>query len=219
MHQIAAAYPANPQFWLRVFPEQRYYWEGKCPKSKGVDVADWLAGKDPETAQEMISGAISEKPIEIPVEDEVSAGILKTEAAHEILRKFALEIQPRDSDLRHTLMFERAKQLGTTLSRAQCQKYLKAADREFRGVRPSFKISPRCLKSSPQKFLLEGIIPLHQQTFLVAREKLGKTTLLLQLVVMQSKGLDTFLGTQLLPRPLKVYVVGLISLNTIGRNS
>ena len=208
MHQIAAAYPANPQFWLRVFPEQRHYWEGKCPKSKGVDVADWLAGKDPETAQQMISGAISEKPVELPVKSETDAGILKTEAAHDILKKFALDIQPRDSDLRQTLMYERAKQLGTTLSRSQCQKYLKSADREFRGVRSSFKISPRCLKSSPQKFLLEGIIPLHQQTLLVAREKLGKTTFLLQLVVMQSKGLDTFLGKQLLPRPLKVYVVG-----------
>jgi len=208
MQQIAATYPENPHLWLRVFPEQPEHWESKCPKSKGVDVADWLAGKDPKTSQQMIAGAINDKPIELPVKNEIDAGILKTEAAHDILKKFALEIQPRDSDLRHTLMYERAKQLGTTLSRAQCQKYLKAADREFRGVRPSFKISPRSLKSSPQKFLLEGILPLHQQTLLVAREKLGKTTLLLQLVVMQSKGLDTFIGKHLHTRPLKVYIVG-----------
>jgi len=208
MQQIAATYPDNPHLWLRVFPEQPEHWESKCPKSKGVDVADWLVGKDPEAAQQMIAGAINDKPVELPVKNEIDAGILKTEAAHDILKKFALEIQPRDSDLRHTLMYERAKQLGTTLSRAQCQKYLKASDREFRGVRPSFKISPRSLKSSPQKFLLEGIIPLHQQTLLVAREKLGKTTLLLQLVVMQSKGLDTFLGKRLHTRPLKVYIVG-----------
>lgn len=208
MQQIAAAYPDNPKLWLRVWPEQPQYWNGKCPENHGLDIADWLAGKDSETARQMIADAISDEPIEVPSSIDVKADILKTEVAHQKLKEFALEIQTRDSELRPTLMYERAKQLGTTLSRSQCQKYLKAADRLHRGVRPSFKISPRSLKSSPQKYLLEGIIPLHQQTLLVAREKLGKTTFLLQLVAMQAKGLHTFLGKKISHRPLKVYIVG-----------
>ena len=208
MQLIAATYPDNPKLWLRVFPEQTQYWNDKCPRDGGLDVADWLAGKDPMTARQMIASAISEEPIEVPSAINVETGILKTEASHKALKKFALDIQTRDSDLRPTLMYERAKQLGASLSKYQCQKYLKAADREFRGVRPSFQVSPRSLKSSPQHYLVEGIIPLHQQTLLVAREKLGKTTLLLQLVLMQSQGLETFLGKQLLQHPLKVFIIG-----------
>lgn len=208
MQLIAAAYPDNPKRWLRVFPEQPQYWNDKCPRDGGLDVADWLAGKDPETARQMIDSAISEDPIVVPGSINVETGILKTEAAHQLLKNFALDIQTRDSDLRPTLMYERAKQLGASLSKSQCQKYLKAADRKFRGVRPSFQISPRSLKSSPQRYLVEGIIPLHQQTLLVAREKLGKTTLLLQLVVMHSRGQDIFLGKKLLQCPLKTYIIG-----------
>ena len=208
MHQIADAYPGNVKYWLRVWPESPEYWNTKCPKDGGLDVADWLAGKDPETAQQMITSAISEDPIHLASACDSNDGILRTEAAHQNLKDFALQIQTRDSELRPTLMYERAKRLGTSLSRSQCQKYLKAADREFRGVRPIFNISPRSLKSSPQKYLLEGIIPLHQQTLLVAREKLGKTTLLLQLVLMHSQGLETCLGKQLRQKPLRVYIVG-----------
>lgn len=208
MQQIADAYSNNVKFWLRVWPEEPEFWGEKCPTVGGLDVADWLAGKDPETAQQMIATAISEDPIRLASAGDSNDGILKTEAAHQNLKEFALQIQTRDSELRPTLMYEKAKKLGTSLSKSQCQKYLKAADRHFRGVRPSFQISPRSLKSSPQRYLLEGIIPLHQQTLLVAREKLGKTTLMLQLVLVQSEGIETFLGKQLIQTRLKIYIVG-----------
>jgi len=208
MQQVAAAYPHNPKLWLRVWPEEPQYWNGKCLKNHGLDIADWLAGKNPETARQMIDAAISDQPVEIPSPIDVEAHILKTEAVFQKLKEFALDIQARDSELRPTLMHEYAKQLGVPLPNSQCQRMLRDADRESRGVRPSFQISPRSLKSSPQRYLVEDIIPLHQQTLLVAREKLGKTTFLLQLVLTQSQGLETFLGKQLLQRPLKVYIIG-----------
>ena len=63
MHQIAAAYPDNLKLWLRVFPEQPQFWSAKCPVAHGLDIADWLAGKAPDAARQMIAGAISKDEI------------------------------------------------------------------------------------------------------------------------------------------------------------
>ena len=69
MQQIAAEYPDNPKLWLRVWPEQPQYWNGKCPENHGLDIADWLAGKDSETARQMIADAISKEEITLPIKN------------------------------------------------------------------------------------------------------------------------------------------------------
>lgn len=99
MHQIADAYPGNMKYWLRVWPEAPEYWNGKCPKDGGLDIADWLAGKDPETAQQMIADAINEDEIVLPAKnksksytDDVDA-LLDLELAEDINNILPLRLQ------------------------------------------------------------------------------------------------------------------------------
>ena len=208
VNNVAELYPKNPKKWVRCYPERPELWNGKCPAKKGLDVADWLAGVERAEAVEMLLAASSDEPIVLSQEPIQAASVDETEAKHEELKQFAVTVQGKPSELRQTLMYGRASELGTKLSRRQCEMYLKAGDRQARGVRASFSIAPRKLKVVPQRWLIEGILPKHQQTMLVAREKLGKTTLLLWFVFLAEAGVKTYLGKKVTQKRIKTYIVG-----------
>ena len=208
VNDVAELYPDNPKKWVRCYPERPELWNGKCPAKKGLDVADWLEGIDPAEARKMLHAASSDEPIVLSPEPSQAASVDETEAKHEELRQFAVTIQCKPSELRPTLMYGRAAELGTKLNKRQCEIYLKAGDRKARGVRANFAISPRKLKVVPQRWLVEGILPKHQQTMVVARDKLGKTTLLLWLVFLADVGVETYLGKAVTQSKIKTYIVG-----------
>jgi len=208
IHQVAAAYPDNPKLWLRVWPEEIQYWEAQCPKNGGLDIFDWLDGVNPEEALIMIHEATSDIPIVPPSPKESDTTLIELQRAHEALKKFAVELQLIESHLRPTMLYKKAKELNTPLSRSLCQQYLKEGDRIFRGVRPKFEISAVKFELAEQDYLLHGILPLHRQTLLVGGPKLGKTSLILQMILHLSQEKSQFLGKDLIRKKVKVYIIG-----------
>jgi len=208
MQKVAAAYPENPKLWLRVWPDEVKYWTEQCPKSGGLDVFDWLDGVEPQKAKTMIEQATSDQPIILPSGQGFDQSILEIQRAHEALREFAIELQKVESSLRPTMMHKRAKELNTPLSKFQCQKYLKEGDRIARGIKPKFKITPIKFDLTEQDYLLHEIFPLHSQTLLVGGPKLGKTSLVLQMILKLFCREEKFLGKKLINKKVKVYIVG-----------
>lgn len=204
IREVAAAYPNNPKQWLRCWPEQNELWNVKCPATKGMDIADWLEGKEPSDARRLLRSAVSEKPIELAKErPEMEPDAEDLEA----FKKWIPELLQEEEWKREPLATKRAKALNLSLNTRQIQQLLIQAEHASRGI-STRALGRRTLKSERMKVLWEGIIPSGRSCVFVGLPKTYKTQLILNAVGAWWRGEPQYLGRKLNGDCPPVIIVG-----------
>lgn len=202
--EIAAAYPGAS--WCFPFPNSPR-WNGKRPKSKGLDVADWIAIG--ATAEQIISGigGKDQEPVERqaePVTDQLRKDDLKAlaSAAERIYCDKEIPPQERLVHLRHV-----ARELDITLRDTELQRYIWDVRRKLAGAIEGY--NPDDIIETPdQKWLLDGLLLAGDANLVVGLPKANKTTFVLSALGAIYNGDRQFLGKDLAEDLPPLFIAG-----------
>ena len=173
--QVADAYEGAS--WCFPFPGSPQ-WNGKRPKSKGLDIADWI--QQGATMDHILSGigGKDQEPVEPqaePATDQSRKDDLKllAAAAERIYCDKEIPPQERLVHLRHV-----ARDLDITLRDTELQRYIWDVRRKQAGAIEGY--DPDDVIDTPdQKWLLEGLLLAGDANLVVGLPKANKTTFVL----------------------------------------
>ena len=167
---VAAAHPGCQ--WLYPFPGTAQ-WNGKCPASQGLDIADWIAHG--ATVDEIVNGVgkklrAKDKPL-------TSQERLDEWDQHlEALVSPAADAFERNTVRRQILAATKGAELNLRVSPQQVRARLLAKQRELiTGTTAKGTVGGQRVKAPQKQWLISGLIAKHCLTGIAAFAKVGKT--------------------------------------------
>ncbi len=202
--QVAAAYPGAS--WCFPFPGSAQ-WNGQRPKSKGLDVADWI--QQGATMDHILSGigGKDQEPVEPqaePATDQSRKDDLKllAAAAERIYCDKEIPSQERLVHLRHV-----ARDLDITLRDTELQRYIWDVRHKQAGAIEGY--DPDDVIDTPdQKWLLDGLLLAGDANLVVGLPKANKTTFVLSALGAVYNGDRQFLGKDLAVDLPPIFIAG-----------
>lgn len=209
MQTVAEHYPDNEKLWLRCFPGEPEFWNGKCPPSHGLDVGNWVDqlradGLDKEEIFREIKGATSSDPIVLADED-VELDTSNYDSFLTFLGRIVAEVE--DEGRQEHLARNEHDRLGLKLGK-RFHSLLAQARSKARGTSIKRR-GRRELTSSRQKSLWEGIVPSGGRSLeIVGLPKTRKTQTILNAISAWYHGRDSYLGRKFSGECPPVIIVG-----------